>query len=117
MIGLAILVLLLQIVVACDFFKKARKLDGIVGTLPKAMVLTGVLACATTIADWATYFYLPDGEVPLPLIVFFTLGELIPSIIFFAFIVRFYSVQTQLKTENESTLVIMEKMRRAKLIE
>ena len=39
------------------------------------------------------------------------------SIGFYGFVLRFYSVQTQLKTENENTLVIMRKMARAKLLE
>ena len=42
---------------------------------------------------------------------------MIPSICFYAFVIRFYSVQTQLKTQNENTLVIMKKMRRAKQLE
>ena len=42
---------------------------------------------------------------------------MIPSICFYAFVIRFYSVQTQLKTQDENTLVIMKKMRRAKQLE
>lgn len=82
------------------------------------MVLSGIVASATQVADWSTFYLVEDEEdIPLSVLVLFHSLELIASIGFYGFVLRFYSVQTQLKTENENTLVIMQKMAQAKSIE
>ena len=58
-----------------------------------------------------------DQEIPLYYLITFQVLEAVPSIVMQGLIIRFYRVQVQLKTSNENTIVIMQKLSRAKYLE
>ena len=58
-----------------------------------------------------------DQDIPLYYLITFHVLEAVPSIVLQGLIIRLYRVQVQLKTSDENTIVIMQKLSRAKYLE
>ena len=82
---------------------------------------SGIVASTVQVADWATSTFViwddVDMRVRLSVLAIYRILATFASIVFYGFVLRFYSVQTQLKTENENTLAIMRKIAQAKFME
>lgn len=103
-----------QVVVGVVFFLKVRKLPGVAGKLPKFMVCWAIVAGLAQLFDWIASLMYFGEDLPTNLLVVLQVLESIPSVLFFSQFLKFYSVQVQLKTSDENTVMIMQKLNRAK---
>ena len=78
------------------------------------MVCLAIVTVAAQLVDWITSLLYLNEKIPIQLLIVFQIFEAIPSILFISQFVKLYCVQIQLKTSDENTVVIMQKLSRAK---